>query len=514
MIFSLWGTDKLLKDISVDIWVVMKMEIEETYDLSYAKRAVAVLVLLPLIVMYTEAVLIPSLPTIQKEFGITPGDASWILSIYLLVGTVSVAIMGKLGDMYGKKKMFITALSFYTAGVILNGFAPSYEWLLFSRGMQGIGMAIFPLGFSLVREEFPPEMVPEVQGMISAMFAVGMVIALPLGAYISQNYGWRWTYHSVVPFAILMLILSVLILRESRYITPGKLDIGGILLLMAFVVPAIVAVTKAPTVGWKNTQTIGLLGISALAFVLLIFYEKRVENPLIPISVISSRNPMIANLGIMMAGFGIQMMNQANTYILQMPEPYGFGKTILQSGLLMTPNAMVMLVVAPLTGKLMVKFGVRIFATLGAVIGGIGLMLLAKFATSSSLPGFIALIVLTGIGITLMNVSLINVLIFSVDRRVMGVATGANSLFRSFGSTWGPAIAGTVMTTYSRIITIPANPPMHFMIPTDKAYEVLFSSSAAVFFLLFLISFGIKEVFKGGFEKGGMYKSATVEDAL
>ncbi|MCD6559394.1 MAG: MFS transporter, partial [Palaeococcus sp.] len=138
------------------------MEIEETYDLSYAKRAVAVLVLLPLIVMYTEAVLIPSLPTIQKEFGITPGDASWILSIYLLVGTVSVAIMGKLGDMYGKKRMFVVALSFYTAGVILNGFAPSYEWLLFSRGMQGIGMAIFPLGFSLVREEFPPEMVPEV----------------------------------------------------------------------------------------------------------------------------------------------------------------------------------------------------------------------------------------------------------------------------------------------------------------------------------------------------------------
>ena len=164
------------------------------YDLKYAKKAAAVLVLLPLLVMYTEAVLIPSLPTIQKDFEITPSEVSWILSIYLLVGTVSVAIMGKLGDMFGKRKMFLIALIFYTIGVTFNGFAPSFKYLLFSRGLQGIGMAIFPLGFSLVREEFPPKMVPQVQGLISAMFAVGMVIALPLGAFISQHYGWRWTY--------------------------------------------------------------------------------------------------------------------------------------------------------------------------------------------------------------------------------------------------------------------------------------------------------------------------------
>ena len=166
-----------------------------TYDMAYAKRAMLVVVILPLLVMYTEAMLTPALPTIQKEFGINPNDVSWVLTIYLLVGTVSAAILGKLGDMYGKKRMFLVALGFYTLGVILNGFAPSFHWLLVSRGIQGLGMAIFPLAFSLVREEFPPEMVPQVQGMISAMFGVGMVIALPLGAYVTQNYGWRWTYH-------------------------------------------------------------------------------------------------------------------------------------------------------------------------------------------------------------------------------------------------------------------------------------------------------------------------------
>lgn len=197
----------------------------ETYDLSYAKKAMFVVVLLPLLVMYTEAMLTPALPTIQKEFAINPNDVSWVLTIYLLVGTVSVALFGKLGDMYGKKKMFLIALGFYTLGVILNGFAPSFQWLLVTRAIQGFGMAIFPLAFSLVREEFPPSMVPQVQGMISAMFAVGMVIALPpLGAWVTQNWGWRWTYHSAAPFAVLMFFLAWKILRESRYVNPGKVD--------------------------------------------------------------------------------------------------------------------------------------------------------------------------------------------------------------------------------------------------------------------------------------------------
>ena len=466
------------------------------YDLKYAKKAAAVLVLLPLLVMYTEAVLIPSLPTIQKDFEITPSEVSWILSIYLLVGTVSVAIMGKLGDMFGKRKMFLIALIFYTIGVTFNGFAPSFKYLLFSRGLQGIGMAIFPLGFSLVREEFPPKMVPQVQGLISAMFAVGMVIALPLGAFISQHYGWRWTYHSVVPFVILMFIASWIILKESRYITPSKFDFVGVALLIFFVVPSLVAVTRAPSIGWKNKQTLALFAASAIVFIILILWEKYAENPLIPIAILSSRNPMLANIGIMIAAFAIQMMSQANTYIFQMPYPYGFGKSILETGLFMTPNAIAMLFIAPLAGGLMIKIGAKFFALLGSSIAFIGLLLLAKYATAVGIPQFIGMTVMVSSGIILMNVSLVNLLIFSVKREVMGIATGANSLFRNFGATWGPAIAGTIMSTYATLIHM-ATPPYTMVIPENKAYEVLFASSAIVFLFLTILSLALVEVVKG-----------------
>ena len=459
-----------------------------------AKKATAVLVLLPLLVMYTEAVLIPSLPTIQKDFDITPGDASWILSIYLLVGTISVAIMGKLGDMYGKRRMFLIALIFYAIGVTLNGFAPSFKFLLFSRGLQGIGMAIFPLGFSLVREEFPPKMVPQVQGLISSMFAVGMVIALPLGAFISQHYGWRATYNSIFPFAFLMLFISWLVLKESRYITPSKFDFIGSIFLILFIIPSLVAVTRAPIIGWMNEQTISLLLISTVSFLLLIIWEIHVSQPLIPLSIISSRNPFIANFGIMIAAFAIQMMSQANTYIFQMPSPYGFGKSILETGLFMTPNAIVMLIVAPIAGRLMIKMGAKFFAILGSSIAFIGLLFLSKYVGIITIPKFIGLSIIVSSGIILMNVSLINVLIFSVRREFMGVATGANSLFRNFGATWGPAIAGTIMNAYSIQIL---NSPYKFVVPQNKAYQLLFLLAAIIFFILLFLFIFIREVVKG-----------------
>lgn len=473
---------------------------EGTYDIAYAKRAMLVVVILPLLVMYTEAMLTPALPTIQKEFGVNPNDVSWVLTIYLLVGTVSVALFGKLGDMYGKKKMFLVALGFYTLGVILNGFAQSFQWLLVTRAIQGFGMAIFPLAFSLVREEFPPKMVPQVQGMISAMFGVGMVIALPLGAYVTQNFGWRWTYHSAAPFAIIMFILAWKILRESRYINPGKLDWPGALILVWAVVPALVAVTRAPNVGWKAEQTIVLFVVSIIGLIALYLWEKRADNPLIPLDIISSRNPAIVNLGIMFAAFGISMMSQANTYIFQMPSPYGFGKTILQSGLLMTPQALVMLIVAPLAGRIMPKVGAKPLALAGALIASSGLGILAKYAPElppNHLWAFIAMITYVGAGITLMNISLINILVFSVPPRVMGVATGANSLFRNFGSTWGPAVAGTVMSTYYVLAQIPGV-PVPIKIPTTRAYEVLFGGAATVYLLLAILVLATREVMKRG----------------
>jgi MFS family permease len=428
---------------------------------------------------------------------VTPSDVSWVLSIYLLTGTISVALFGKLGDIYGKRKLFLIALTIYTAGVVFTGFAPTFPLLLTARALQGLGMAIFPLGFTIVREEFPPRMVPQVQGIISAMFGVGIAIALPLGSFIAENYGWEWTYHTVIPFAIIVLYASYRVLRESKYRSPGKMDWVGLTLLSLFSTLGLIAVTRAPSIGWLNTGTILLLTGSILSLILFILWEFRVETPLIPVHLLSARNVLITNVGIFLAGFAVQMMNQAIIYILQMPEPYGYGKTILQSGLLMTPNAIVMLIVAPIVGRLMVRVGAKPFVYLGSILAITGLTALAWRPVSMGLLYLILLVIVVGTSISVLNVSLINILVFTVEKRFLGVTTGLNSLFRNLGASWGPAVAGTLMSMYSTVIMFPTSSGFsRIVIPRPQAYRYLFILSAGLHVVLLLSARFIREAVK------------------
>jgi len=134
--------------------------------------------LIGIMVMFTEAMIMPALPTLQHEFNTTAAWASWIVSIYLLVSAVAIPIFGKLGDSYGKKKFLLVCMAFYTIGVTANGFAWNLPSLIAFRALQGMGLAMFPLAFAIIRDEFPPERVPTATGIVSAMFGAGAAIGL------------------------------------------------------------------------------------------------------------------------------------------------------------------------------------------------------------------------------------------------------------------------------------------------------------------------------------------------
>jgi MFS family permease len=197
----------------------------------------------------------------------------------------------------------------------------------------------------------------------------------------------------------------------------------------------------------------------------------------------------------MLAGFAVQMINEAVIYILQGIPPLGYGKNIVESGLLMTPYAIVMLVVAPLAGKAMVRVGAKPIALLGALLAVAGLGLLAYDPLGKPLWALVALVSLVGTSISVLNVSLINVLVFSIPREYMGIGTGINSLFRNLGASWGPAVAGTLMTMYTATVVVPTpvgDYPVR--LPAAKAYTLLFLLSAALYLLLTPVIAGIREV--------------------
>lgn len=467
---------------------------EDLYDLRYAYRAAAILASIPMLVMYTEGMLIPSLPSIQKQFGVSESSVAWVLSLYLAFGTVSAALLGRLGDIYGKKRVMMAAMAIYTAGALVTGYAPSFEILLIARAVQGAGIAMMPLAFSLVREEFPPNMIPQIQGVISAMFGVGILISLPLGGYISQNHGWQATYHTVIPFILIENLLVAFMIRESRFRNRQRIDWVGASMLTTALMSGIIGVSMGPRSGWKSFEVLFLLGIFGVFTVAFIAWEVRARNPLVPVHVLSNRNILLADFGIFMVGFAFQLISQANIYIFEEPRPYGYGLNILEAGLWSVPNALVQLAIAPVAGRYLVRIGARRMSIAGSLVAGAGMIALSRLAFVD-IPHMILSSIIAATGSTLLNISLVNLVMFSVDRRNLGTAAGINTVFRNLGSAWGPAVAGTILDQFKDSVKLPSNPQIQIQVPSQFAYQLTYYITASLFTALALAFTRVREIF-------------------
>ena len=166
--------------------------------------------------MYAETMLIPAIPDLIKDFHVSYSMSSWILTAYLITGAVMTPIAGKLSDVYGKKRILLIIMIIYAIGVSIAGFATNIYFLLFARAIQGIGMAMFPIAFSIIRDNFPREKLSIGQGVISSMFASGAVIGLSVGGAIIKHYGWQATFFTIIPIAIALLIVVSRFIRVNE----------------------------------------------------------------------------------------------------------------------------------------------------------------------------------------------------------------------------------------------------------------------------------------------------------
>jgi len=284
----------------------------ETFDRAYANRVMLLLAGVVLVVLYIEGMLTPSLPTIQSNFGVDTAQVTLIISAYAAAGVALSPVVGKLGDIYGKRKMMVIVMFIYAAAVTVTGFSPTFGFMVAARTIQGVGLTIMPLGMSLMREEFPREMVPRAQGILSAMFGIGFAISLPLGSLVSQDYGWRWTYHSAVPFVILMAILVFLLVRESPYRRPNtRVDYLGALFLGAGLAGIVAALSQGEAWGWTSPLTLGFGALGLVMFVPFALVERRLtvqkHEPIVDVQMLKERNVAVTNLVLTVAGLGMYL---------------------------------------------------------------------------------------------------------------------------------------------------------------------------------------------------------------
>jgi EmrB/QacA subfamily drug resistance transporter len=444
-------------------------------------------------VMFTESMLIPALPTLQSEFKTTEAWASWILTIYLVVGTIATPIFGKLGDAFGKKKFLLVCMTLYTFGVTANGFAWNLQSLLGFRALQGMGMAMFPLAYAIIRDEFPPERVAMSTGVVSAMFGVGTAIGLVLGAWITDNFGWRMTYHTIIPVAVGVTLLAAYKLKESPILTPSKVDITGATAFSVAILSFLMAMTEGERWGWMSQNTLGLLGVALIFIVLFVAIEMRVKDPMINLAVLSKRNVFFTNMTAFVVGLTMFMMFQAITYLVRSPAPVGFSASIFEAGLIQVPGAILLLVVGPIAGIFVNKRGAKLPLVLGVVVLAVSFSYFYAF-NSTKLEIVLGMVVMA-VGMGLMMVSMINIIIQSVSQAQTGIATAMNTIFRTIGGVIGPTIAGVYLTRYKSPIMIPTPRGLITgpLLPNHTAFDYIFLTALGISLVGIVLTLFIKQ---------------------
>jgi EmrB/QacA subfamily drug resistance transporter len=402
----------------------------------------------------------PALSTIGHELKVSTSDVSWIVTAYLLSASVLTPILGRLGDMVGKRRMLIVVLSILAVGAVVSALATSLTVLIIGRILQGAGGAMMPLSIGMVRDELPRERVATTVGMISAIFGVGAGIGIVAAGPIVEHLSWHWLFWLPLALVLIALAGAIFGMKESPVRTPGKLDFLGATILSLSLVGLLLAISKGQAWGWGEAKTVGLLAAGVIGLVVFVLVELRVSEPLIDMKLMRIRGVWATDLVALILGFAMFGTFLLVPTLLQLPSVtgYGFGKSVTEAGLFLLPTVVMMVLFGPIAGLLNRKYGPKLPMFLGTVL------VVAAFTLPAIGHGEIWQVLasglLTGAGIGFAFAAMSNAIIEAVPPSQTGEATSVNSIARTIGSSIGTAVVAAVITSN----TTPQG------LPTDAAF--------------------------------------------
>ena len=432
-------------------------------------RALLAMVGVALLLNYVETMIIPGILTIQSYFSTTDSLMAWITSAFLIVGSAVSPLFGKLGDSYGKKRMFLIALVFYMAGVGIAGFSNSIYFLIVARAIQGIGFAIVPLALAIIAETFPKERIATAQGVVSATFAIGAALGLIIGSYVIQDLGWQWAFHSAFVLSLVLFAIIAKFLPRGNPGTRQKVDYETVILLMAGVSLVLLYLTEGPYEGWYSAYNLAALIAGVAMAVGFFVVESRKSNPLIQLSLLRVRNVFVANGTGILSGIGMFMLFFGVVYYVRLPAPFGLGLDVITAGLSIAPATVLMLVGGPGLGRIVTHYGPKPAMVLGGLIAIAGFSLFVfnrgtttdvMIDTAVSLIGAVSIII-----------PIVNMISVSLPDESVATGLGLNTMLRNIGGAIGPVVATTILSTYTVNVPVPPGTPLP---PSSTAFDYIF----------------------------------------
>jgi EmrB/QacA subfamily drug resistance transporter len=394
-----------------------------------------------------QSLVIPVLTTVQHQLHTTQGTVTWVLTAYLLSASIMTPILGRVGDMSGKRRVFVGTLIALAVGSLLAAVAPSIGVMIVARVIQGAGGGMVPVAFGIIRDEFPAGKVTGAVGVLASLTAVGAGLGIVLAGPIVAVLDYHWLFWLPMILTIIAAVSAVLFVPESPVRTPGRISWLPAVLLSGWLVALLVALSEAPDWGWASGRVIGLLAAAVVLAAGWVLAELRAATPLIDMQMMRRTAVWTNNLVALLIGVGMYATFAFLPEFVQTPPAagYGFGASITRSGLMLLPSAITMFAVGMLAGRLTRLVGGKILVVAGCLIGCVAMAILA-FAHGQVWEIYLATAIM-GVGFGLVFSAMSALVVAAVPPSQTGVASGMNANIRTIGGSVGAAVMASIVTS-------------------------------------------------------------------
>jgi MFS family permease len=394
-----------------------------------------------------QSLVIPVLPDIGRNLHVSEQAVTWVLTGYLLSASVATPILGRLGDMFGKRRILVITMTALGAGTIVAGLATTLAVLLVGRIAQGLGGALFPLAFAIIRDELPAKRVAGAIGFISATLGIGGGLGITLAGPIDARLGYHWLFWAPLPLIVLAALGIRFLIPESPVRSGGRVNLHCAVLLSAWLITLLIGITEGPQWGWLSPAFGGTVLAAAALFGGWWIAEWRSASPLVDVRMLVHPAVWRTNVVALAVGFGLYGSLTLIPEILQAPRAagYGFGVTVTDAGLFLLPQTAVVFVFGAIAGRISAAIGSARAVLIGVLLAAGSFGLLA--AGYTRVWQILAATIMLGAAVGLTYSGMPNVIVESVPAEQTGVATGMNANIRTLGSALGGQVTTSIVTT-------------------------------------------------------------------
>ncbi|MFT9666408.1 MFS transporter [Streptomyces rhizosphaericola] len=410
---------------------------------------VAVLALAGIVAALTQTLVVPLIAQLPVLFDTSASNASWVITATLLAAAVSTPVAGRLGDMYGKRRMLLVSLVPLVLGSAVCALSSSVIPMITGRGLQGFGMGVVPLGISLLRDVVPAEKLGPSIAIMSASMGVGGALGLPFAAAVAENTSWRvlfWVV-AVLALAVGALIAALVPADRPAAAAAGRFDLPGAIGLGAGLIALLLAVSKGADWGWSSATTLTLFAAALVLLPAWARWELRLRDPLVDLRVTVRPQVLMTNTASVLVGFAMYAQSLVIPQLLQLPEAtgYGLGRSMLAMGLWMAPAGLMMMVMSPLGAKLSAAKGPKVTLAVGSLVIAAGYGLSVPLIDSGSPWGLLLVTLVCNSGVGFAYGAMPALIMSAVPASETASANSFNALMRSIGTSFAAAVIGVVL---------------------------------------------------------------------